>query len=214
MASWHRAHSDKCFSRLLIPELTSVCLLESESGFEIGHRKTTIFIFIVRSWGYVLLRASISSFISLVCAPETKIDVYVFSKDLGAKKLKNIEFECTVEDRARRVRAHSVPAVCQHTRGQLPSTSCNWCKYNYVLHTAACVRPCAFSLCARNSKRRDGRRLSAYSAGSSAKFSGLRHFEQSHDLRIERGNGENRESRASTVELWYMNKKKKERKEK
>jgi hypothetical protein len=35
MAFWRRAHSDKCFFQLLIPGLTPVSLLESESGFEI-----------------------------------------------------------------------------------------------------------------------------------------------------------------------------------
>ncbi len=34
MAFWHRAHSNKCFSQLLIPGLTPASLLESESGFE------------------------------------------------------------------------------------------------------------------------------------------------------------------------------------
>ncbi len=35
MAFRHRAHSDECFFQLLIPVLTLVSLLESESGFEI-----------------------------------------------------------------------------------------------------------------------------------------------------------------------------------
>ncbi len=35
MAFWHRAHSDKCFSQLLISGITPVALLESESGVEI-----------------------------------------------------------------------------------------------------------------------------------------------------------------------------------
>ncbi len=35
MAFSHRAHSDECYSQLLIPKLTPVSLLERELGFEI-----------------------------------------------------------------------------------------------------------------------------------------------------------------------------------
>jgi hypothetical protein len=50
MAFWHRAHPDKCFFLLLIPGLTPVSLLESDSGFEIVTQladtgKTTIFTY-------------------------------------------------------------------------------------------------------------------------------------------------------------------------
>jgi hypothetical protein len=56
MAFWHRAHSDKCFFQLLVPELTPVSLQESKSGIwnchaTYGHRKTAIFTSIVH--GYI-----------------------------------------------------------------------------------------------------------------------------------------------------------------
>jgi hypothetical protein len=35
MVFWHHAHLIKCFLQLLIPGLSLVSLLESESGFEI-----------------------------------------------------------------------------------------------------------------------------------------------------------------------------------
>ncbi len=52
MALWHRAHSDKCFFQLLITGSTPFSLLDTKSRVwdchaTCGHRKKTIFTFIV-----------------------------------------------------------------------------------------------------------------------------------------------------------------------
>jgi hypothetical protein len=67
MAFWHGAHSDKCLFQLLIPGLTPVSLLESESWFEIvtqlaetGKRPFSIFIV------YILLVAEFAVYLSWV----------------------------------------------------------------------------------------------------------------------------------------------------